>query len=147
MDLQSQVKLPVIDFSKENLNPGTDSWIATCKDVRKALEEHGCFEAKFNVPLELREAVFATAGELFELPTEVKRLNTSSKPFFDYFGQYKSIPLYESVAIDNPTTLDGAQSFTNLMWPAGNDSFRYIIRATLSNFDDLINLVSFLANV
>ncbi|XVE68737.1 hypothetical protein DITRI_Ditri09bG0093400 [Diplodiscus trichospermus] len=124
MTLESQHNLPFIDLSRENLRPGTSTWISTCNKVRRALEEHGCFEAKFDkVPRQLRDSVFATARELFDLPTEVKMRNTSSKPFFEYFGQYKSLPLYESLAIDNPTTLDGAQSFTNIMWPAGNDRF------------------------
>ncbi|OMP00181.1 Oxoglutarate/iron-dependent dioxygenase [Corchorus olitorius] len=125
MGLQSQIKLPVIDFSQENLKPGTSTWVATCNKVRQALEEHSCFEAKFDkVPLQLHETVFSAVGELFDLPTEVKLRNKSNKPYFGYFGQFKSLPLYESMAIDNPTALEGAQSFTNLMWPAGNDRFR-----------------------
>ncbi|XP_017978540.1 PREDICTED: 2-oxoglutarate-dependent dioxygenase AOP3 [Theobroma cacao] len=125
MGLQSQFKLPVIDFSEGNLNPGTSTWVSACNDVRQALEEQGCFEARFDkVPLQLHDTVFATAAELFDLPTEVKMRNTSNKPYFDYFGQYRSLPLYESLAMDNPTTHSGTQSFTNLMWPAGNDRFR-----------------------
>ncbi|KAK8305704.1 hypothetical protein V6Z12_D03G079100 [Gossypium hirsutum] len=125
MGLESEMKLPVINFSEENLKPGTSGWASACKDVRRALEEHGCFEAKFDkLPGQLHDAVFATAEELFQLPTEVKMRNTSDMPFFGYFGQYKTVPLYESLAIDHPTSLDGTQRFTNLMWPAGNDRFR-----------------------
>ncbi|KAG8497066.1 hypothetical protein CXB51_008355 [Gossypium anomalum] len=125
MGLESEMKLPVISFSEENLKPGTNGWASACKDVRRALEEHGCFEAKFDkLPGQLHDAVFATAEELFQLPTEVKMRNTSDVPFFGYFGQYKTVPLYESLAIDHPTSLDGTQRFTNLMWPAGNDRFR-----------------------
>ncbi|XVE68736.1 hypothetical protein DITRI_Ditri09bG0093300 [Diplodiscus trichospermus] len=125
MDLVSQHKLPVIDLSRENLKPGTSTWISARNEVQLALEKHGCFEAKFEqVPRELRDSVFATAGELFDLPTEVKKRNTSTKPLFGYIGQHSYLPLYETLAIENPTTLDGAQSFTNIMWPSGNDRFR-----------------------
>ncbi|XVE74755.1 hypothetical protein DITRI_Ditri12bG0043300 [Diplodiscus trichospermus] len=124
MGSESQHKLPIIDLTRENLKPGTSTWASACNEVRQALEEYGCFEAIFDkVPQLLRDTVFATAGELFDLPTEVKKRNTSNKPYFEYFGQYKGLPLYESLAIDNPITLDGTQSFTNIMWPTGNDRF------------------------
>ncbi|KAL5574597.1 hypothetical protein UlMin_016296 [Ulmus minor] len=48
---------------------------------------------------------------------------TTDKLFHDYFGQSPSVPLYETLGIDNPTTLEGAQYFTNIMWPAGNNNF------------------------
>ncbi|XVF86548.1 hypothetical protein PTKIN_Ptkin18bG0050500 [Pterospermum kingtungense] len=135
MGLESQLSLPVIDLSQENLKPGTSTWVLARNDIRRALEDHGCFEAKFDkVPLELHDAVFATAAVLFSLPTEVKKRNTSNKPYFDYFGQYKSLPLYESLAVDNPTSLDGTQNFTNLMWPAGNDRFR----ESAQNYSELV---------
>ncbi|KAE8669412.1 2-oxoglutarate-dependent dioxygenase AOP2-like [Hibiscus syriacus] len=125
MGLESYPKLPVIDFSDENLKPGSSGWAPTCNDVRRALEEYGCFEAKFEkISPQVHGAAFAGAEELFDLPTEVKTKNTSNKPYFEYFGQYKSLPLYESLAIDHPTSFDSTASFTNLMWPAGNDRFR-----------------------
>ncbi|KAK8613573.1 hypothetical protein V6N13_101331 [Hibiscus sabdariffa] len=76
------------------------------------------------MPRQVHDAAFAGAEELFDLPTEVKLRNTSNKPYFEYLGQYKTQPLYESMAIDHPTSLDATASFTNLMWPAGNDRFR-----------------------
>ncbi|KAK8993532.1 hypothetical protein V6N11_033627 [Hibiscus sabdariffa] len=76
------------------------------------------------MPRRVHDAVFAGAEELFNLPTEVKMRNTSDKPYFEYLGQYKTQPFYESLGIDHPTSLDATVSFTNLMWPAGNDSFR-----------------------
>ncbi|GMJ06815.1 hypothetical protein like AT1G52800 [Hibiscus trionum] len=125
MGLESQIKLPVIEFSEENLKPGSSAWASACIEVRRALEEYGCFEAEFEkMPRRIHDAAFAGAEELFRLPTEVKMRNTSTKPYFEYFGQYKTLPLYESMAIDHPTSLDAATNFTNLMWPAGNDRFR-----------------------
>ncbi|KAK8617629.1 hypothetical protein V6N13_080539 [Hibiscus sabdariffa] len=124
MGLVSQIKLPIIEFSEENLKPGSSGWASACIDVRRALEEYSCFIAKFEMPRQVRDAAFAGAEELFDLPTEVKLLNTSNKPYFEYLGQYKTQPLYESMGIDHPTSLDATASFTNLMWPAGNDRFR-----------------------
>ena len=123
---QSATKIPVIDLFDENSKPGTDSWISKCKQVQLAFEEYGCFLATFDkVCLQLQDGVFDSLQELFYLPTENKVQNTSDKPYFGYF-KHPSVPLSESMGIDNPTILEGNQSFTNLMWPNGNQIFWYI---------------------
>ncbi|GMJ06814.1 hypothetical protein HRI_004350600 [Hibiscus trionum] len=51
-------KVSVIDFSKQNLlQPGSPEWNSVRVQVRKALEDYGCFEASFDRVLELRRAV------------------------------------------------------------------------------------------
>ncbi|XVF26867.1 hypothetical protein REPUB_Repub14bG0056600 [Reevesia pubescens] len=120
---ESAVKLPVIDLFDENSKPGTASWVSKCNDIRLALEEYGCFLTPYNkVSSQLQDQLFNSVQELFALPTETKVQNTSDKPYFGYF-KHPSIPLSESMGIDNPTILDGTQSFTNLMWPNGNQRF------------------------
>ncbi|XVE52008.1 hypothetical protein DITRI_Ditri02bG0085800 [Diplodiscus trichospermus] len=120
---QSAVKLPVIDIFDENSKPGTASWVSKCNHVRLALEEYGCFLTPYDeVSSQLQDQVFNSVQELFALPTETKVQNTSDKPYFGYF-KHPSIPLSESMGIDNPTILEGTQSFTNLMWPNGNQKF------------------------
>ncbi|KAL4347581.1 hypothetical protein GQ457_17G003550 [Hibiscus cannabinus] len=111
MGLESQIKLPIIEFSDENLKPGSSGWASACIDVRRALEEYSCFVAKFEMPRQVRDAAFAGAEELFDLPTEVKLRNTSNKPYFEYLGQYKTQPLYESMGIDHPTSVDATAIF------------------------------------
>ncbi|RVW28963.1 putative 2-oxoglutarate-dependent dioxygenase AOP1.2 [Vitis vinifera] len=129
MGSHSSAKIPVVDFSKENLNPGSSSWSATCKDVLLALEEFGCFIAVYDkVPSELQNKLFSALEELFNLPTETKMQNAHNKPYHGYVGQHSQLPLHESIGIDNATTLEGIQSFANLMWPAGNDHFCEITR-------------------
>ncbi|KAL6334369.1 hypothetical protein AAG906_014770 [Vitis piasezkii] len=129
MGSYSSAKIPVVDFSKENLNPGSSSWSATCKDVLLALEEFGCFIAVYDkVPSELQNKLFSALEELFNLPTETKMQNAHNKPYHGYVGQHSRLPLHESIGIDNATTLEGIQSFANLMWPAGNDHFCEITR-------------------
>ncbi|KAK9001377.1 hypothetical protein V6N11_083162 [Hibiscus sabdariffa] len=76
------------------------------------------------MPRQVHDAVFAGAEELFDLPTEVKMRNTSDKHYFGYLGQYKTQPFYEFLGMYRPTSFDATASFTNLMWPAGNDRFR-----------------------
>lgn len=126
MGSHSSAKIPVVDFSKENLNPGSSSWSATCKDVLLALEEFGCFIAVYDkVPSELQNKLFSALEELFNLPTETKMQNAHNKPYHGYVGQHSRLPLHESIGIDDATTLEGMQSFANLMWPAGNDHFWY----------------------
>ncbi|KAI3522200.1 hypothetical protein L1887_11684 [Cichorium endivia] len=117
-------KLPVIDFTVKNLDPTSRSWITKCDEVTVALEEHGCFIAMYDgVSQELEDAIFLATQELFNLPTEVKVLNTSNAPYHGYIGQIPTMPLYESLGIENTTTTEGAEIFTKLMWPSGNESF------------------------
>ena len=119
-------KIPVVNISKENLKPGSNSWSATCKDVILALEEYGCFIAVYDkVSSQLQKTLFSALEELFDLPTETKIQNAHNKPYHGYVGQHARLPLHESLGIDNATTLEGIRSFANLMWPAGNDIFWY----------------------
>ncbi|PON89432.1 Oxoglutarate/iron-dependent dioxygenase [Trema orientale] len=120
-----QIKIPIIDFTDENLKPGSDSWVLACNQIRHALEEYGCFEAVYDkVPLELYKSIFSAAEELFDLPIQTKQQKISDRPGCGYVGQIPIIPLYESMEVDNPTTFQSVEHFTNTMWPNGNDSFR-----------------------
>uniref|UniRef100_A0A2N9F458 Fe2OG dioxygenase domain-containing protein n=1 Tax=Fagus sylvatica TaxID=28930 RepID=A0A2N9F458_FAGSY len=122
MGRQALSKIPVIDFSSEDLKPGTSSWLSTRKAVCHALEEQGCFVAEVGnkISLEHHNKIFGTIGELFELPTETKMQNTHDKPYRGYIN-VRSV--HESMGIDNATSLEDTQKFTNLMWPNGNDHF------------------------
>lgn len=126
----SHHQLPTIDFTNqlENATPNSSdsSWLLKCKDVTSALEEYGCFIGVFDkVSSELDTAVFGALIDLFDLPTETKMQNKSTKPLYGYVGQIPFIPLYESLGIDFSNTPQGIQSFTDVMWPEGNEYFRY----------------------
>ncbi|KAI3455375.1 hypothetical protein Pfo_012038 [Paulownia fortunei] len=118
-------ELVVVDFTKEEMmKPGSSSWSSACKDIRKALENHGCFVALYDkISPQLHKSIFQAADDLFDLPTEVKVQNINEKPYHGYVGQMPIVPLHEGLGIDYATTVEGAQSFTNLMWANGNDSF------------------------
>ncbi|KAB5574134.1 hypothetical protein DKX38_001328 [Salix brachista] len=117
-------QLPTLDFTSEDLKPGTSCWIKACSDVRLALEEYGCFVVEYNkLPLEMRDEVFGVLKELFDLPTETKMKNRYAKPLNGYVGQIAKLPLHESMGIDNATSIAATQNFTDLMWPDGNDRF------------------------
>lgn len=118
-------KLPVLNFSKETLKLGSESWDLARKDVQRAFEEYGCFVVLYDkISPEFRSTMFGALEELFDLPTETKMKNKYEKPLNGYVGQNPVIPLHESLGIDNATTKEGTQFFTNLMWPQGNDRFR-----------------------
>ncbi|KAL5824964.1 hypothetical protein ACOSQ3_021027 [Xanthoceras sorbifolium] len=124
MGSETLPKLPVLDFSKAELKPGTTYWLKTCNDVRQALEEYGCFIIECNtVSSEFRSEVFGALMELFDLPTETKMKNIYEKPLNGYVGQIPKLPLHESLGIDNATSLEATQSFTNIMWSDGNHTF------------------------
>ncbi|CAL0326614.1 unnamed protein product [Lupinus luteus] len=124
MGSQSQSPLHVVDFTDENMKPGTDAWFSACHIVRTALEDHGCFIARYNrVGKELCDSVVCAMEQLFALPIETKVQKTSDKLFRGYLGQITWLPLYESLGVDNPLSIDGCQKFAHIMWPQGNDHF------------------------
>ncbi|KAJ1382117.1 Oxoglutarate/iron-dependent dioxygenase [Sesbania bispinosa] len=125
MGSEGQLRLPVLDFTNEDLKPGTNSWLSACTSVRQAFEEHGCFVVVYDkASHELQNGVFSSLKELFHLPTETKLKNKyEGKPLKGYVGQHPKIPLHESMGIDEGTTLEGIQSFAEKMWPNGNDKF------------------------
>ncbi|KAF7843301.1 putative 2-oxoglutarate-dependent dioxygenase AOP1 [Senna tora] len=116
--------LPIIDFTDKNLQEGSDSWISACQVIRNALESHGCFYAKSNkIPNELHNSVFTLINEIFDLPLETKRKNTSDKPYHGYYESNPHQPLYESLGIEDPLKKEAVQNFTNTMWPQGYHHF------------------------
>lgn len=135
MGSETPTKLPIIDFSKPNLKTGTPEWDSVKSQVRKALEEYGCFEALFNkVPVEILKTIFGALEELFDLPLQAKMRNLSKKPFHGYVGQYPQVPLYESMGIDDAIVKEKVESMTNILWPEGNESFWYTTSAFISNY-------------
>ncbi|XP_059458375.1 probable 2-oxoglutarate-dependent dioxygenase AOP1 [Corylus avellana] len=124
MGSKTHPKVPVIDFSGQKLKPGTTSWSLTGDDVRRALEEYGCFIAVYDkVSKVLENAICEAEKEVFQLPKETKVKNIAERTYHGYVGDISVIPLHESTGIDNATTVEGTKRFTNLMWPNGNDSF------------------------
>ncbi|KAH7547343.1 hypothetical protein FEM48_Zijuj01G0299700 [Ziziphus jujuba var. spinosa] len=118
-------KLPILNFSEQTQKPGTNSWVLACKDVRRALEEYGCFIVLYDkITCQLNNAIFGALEDLFDLPTQTKMKNVChDRPLNGYVGQIPKLPLHESMGIDNATTLEGTKTFTNIMWPTGNDHF------------------------
>ncbi|CAJ1951215.1 unnamed protein product [Sphenostylis stenocarpa] len=124
MGSQTVCKVPAVDFTDEELKPGTAKWASACQVIRGALEDHGCFYALYDkVSMELYNSVFILMEELFDLPLETKLQKISDKPYHGYYGQNVHVPLYESLGINDPLTMEGVQNFTKLMWPAGYDHF------------------------
>ncbi|KAI4355691.1 hypothetical protein L6164_004439 [Bauhinia variegata] len=131
----SQPPVPVINFTLENMKPYTDAWVLACQEVKSALEDHGCFYALWDkVPVELYNSVFTLMEELFDLPLETKKQETSDKPYHSYYGETAFLPLYESLGIDDPLTIEGVKKFTKIMWPAGYDHFWYCTSISSSSF-------------
>ncbi|XP_057514214.1 probable 2-oxoglutarate-dependent dioxygenase AOP1 [Actinidia eriantha] len=142
MGSETPLRLPTIDFSTPELNPGTPDWDSVKAQVRKALEEYGCFEAIFSkIPLDLRKALFDALEELFDLPLQTKLRNASKKPFHGYVGQYPMVPLFESMGIDDAPVPEKAKGFSQLLWPEENPNFYKTIQSyseQLSELDQII---------
>ncbi|XP_008227261.1 PREDICTED: probable inactive 2-oxoglutarate-dependent dioxygenase AOP2 [Prunus mume] len=117
-------ELPTINFSIEDLKPGSASWFSTAKQVRFALEEYGSFVAQYDqISAELLNNMFGQAKDLFEVPKENKVKNVGDEPYRGHMGPNPLLPLYESLCIDNVTYPQETQKFKNLMWPEGKDNF------------------------
>lgn len=130
MGSETEVKLPVIDFSNLDLECNGSQWESVKFQVHKALVEYGCFEAVFDkVSLNLRRALFVELEELFDLPVQTKQQVVSSKPYHGYIGPHK---LYESMGIDDVDVSEKVESLTKILWPEGKPSFRYALEMKLS---------------
>ena len=125
------LKIPVIDFSVEAVKAETPEWDTVRGQVRRALEEFGCFEAVFDrISLGARRAFFRALEEMFDLPLQNKQRNVSDRPFHGYLGQRPELPLLESLGIENVTNHHQVESFANLLWPQGNPAFWYYFSLT-----------------
>ncbi|KAK6787474.1 hypothetical protein RDI58_015999 [Solanum bulbocastanum] len=131
-------KLPIIDFSREDLKPDTLVWNQVKGQVHTALVEYGCFEASFDkIPIHLRKSIFESLQELFDLPLQTKLKNISKKPFHGYVGQYPQVPLYESMGIDDANIPHKAEKFTQTLWPQGNPTFCETIQSYSEHLSEL----------
>ncbi|XP_019089078.1 PREDICTED: probable 2-oxoglutarate-dependent dioxygenase AOP1, partial [Camelina sativa] len=133
LPLAVSVHLPVIDFSDKTLKPGSSKWDEVKIDVRKALEDYGCFQASFDkVSAELKKTVFEAVEELFKLPIQTRQRNVSTKPFHGYLSHN----LYQSFGIDDANVLDKVNGFTQQLWPDhGNKN----ISETLHQFSEKLS--------
>ncbi|KAM3289869.1 hypothetical protein P3S67_018158 [Capsicum chacoense] len=121
MAAQVEPKLPIIEFTDDNFSGSTTSWISTSREIRRALEEYGCFAAVYKkVMPELREVMFDHCKELFQLPLETKRQNSSDILGFGYGGNFRTMPLAEFFGVFDGATLDSTKNFANQMWPNEN---------------------------
>eukprot|EP00257_Ricinus_communis_P004375 XP_002517544.2 probable 2-oxoglutarate-dependent dioxygenase AOP1.2 [Ricinus communis] len=103
---------------------GTPEWETVKFQIRKAMEEYGCFKALYRrIPLELQQEILHEAKELFDLPLATKMQNVSKIPNGGYIGKSPLAPLYESIGIDDPNSLEKVESLTNAFWPQGKPSF------------------------
>ncbi|TYI02552.1 hypothetical protein ES332_A11G274600v1 [Gossypium tomentosum] len=132
MSSRTGAKVPVIDFSNQNLKPSSPEWDLLKFQVREALEEYGCFEASFDQLLELRQPVLEALKQLFDLPFQTKQLCVSDKPLRAYHGSQSR--LYDSISTDDAHIAENIeQCLTTTLWPQGNISFS----KTLASFTQL----------
>ncbi|KAM3340070.1 putative 2-oxoglutarate-dependent dioxygenase AOP1 [Capsicum galapagoense] len=123
-------QVPTIDFRNPELKPSTKQWDFTKSQVTQALQEFGCFEAIYDkLPDDTREAMLGTLKEIFEFPLETKMKNVSKKSFNGYLGQLPTLPLYESVCIDDLLQPGSVETFANIFWPDGNPDFCNVVKS------------------
>ncbi|CAI9099272.1 OLC1v1036060C1 [Oldenlandia corymbosa var. corymbosa] len=143
MGSKTEVKLPVIDFSEEAVNPGTNSWFSACKEIKDAFEDHTSFIIHYpTIKKEVNDAIFLASEELFDLPIERKLKNKSNPDkLFGYIGQIPQNPTFEGMVIEDATSQESLDKFTNLMWPSGNDRFCEIVESYTKEVSKLEKMV------
>ncbi|KFK30904.1 hypothetical protein AALP_AA6G041200 [Arabis alpina] len=133
--LPLSIQLPVIHFSDKTLKPGSSEWDQVKSDVRKALEDYGCFEASFDkLSMELKKSVFEAMEELFDLPMQAKQRNVSSKRLHGYLN----MSLHEGLGVDDANVLEKVDEFTQQLWP---DHGNKTISETLHKFSKQLSEV------
>ncbi|WCJ20423.1 2-oxoglutarate (2OG) and Fe(II)-dependent oxygenase superfamily protein [Euphorbia peplus] len=118
--------IPIVELSSEKLKAGSDSWNSACQEVRNALEKYGCFELVYDKhSVEFRNSILEAMKEFFSLPEEIKTNNTRPEfgHAYSYVGKSSNLPISEAARIENSTTKQAWQEFTNFMWPHGNQHF------------------------
>ncbi|OWM82291.1 hypothetical protein CDL15_Pgr001865 [Punica granatum] len=124
--ISQQIKLPFIDFNMggDKLGPDCPEWTDLKVQVKRALEEFGCFEAHFGeVPKDLQKKMIGSLQEVFELSLEIKQRNISRRPFHGYMGQMPQLPLYESMGIDDANVHEKVDEVVSTLWPQGHPTF------------------------
>nr|GLL21183.1 probable 2-oxoglutarate-dependent dioxygenase AOP1 [Ipomoea trifida] len=126
MSTQTNPKLPIIEFTDENMRVGTASWRTTSYEVRRGLEEYGCFAAVYDkVSWELRDAMFKHCKHLFELPLETKLRNTCDVYGFGYAGNFATMPLAEYFGIKDGVSPESTINFSKQMWPDADNTHNF----------------------
>ncbi|KAG6788902.1 hypothetical protein POTOM_004980 [Populus tomentosa] len=142
MSQETPFQLPIIDFCKSDLKPGTSEWDLVKSQVWKAISEHGCFKALLDkIPLNVEKSFLGEVKELFDLPLQTKRQHVSDIPFNSYHGKSPPPLQYESFGIEDPNIFENCNTFTNVLWPHGNPDFRKNINyfsTKVSEFEKLI---------
>ncbi|WCJ40729.1 2-oxoglutarate (2OG) and Fe(II)-dependent oxygenase superfamily protein [Euphorbia peplus] len=125
MGLEREVpRIPVVELSGEKLKVGSDSWNSGREEVRKALEEYGCFELIYNkYTIENHNAILEAMEQLFNVPDEIKTKLVHPSYAHGYSGKSSVLPISESARIVNATNKQECQKFTDFMWPHGNQHF------------------------
>ncbi|KAI6681771.1 hypothetical protein NL676_035652 [Syzygium grande] len=126
------------------MKPGSTRWDSVQKEVVKAPEEHGCFEALYDkISAELYNDVFEQTEDLFNLPAETKRSFVNPrKPHDGYVPNRPHLPLYEAMGITGVLDSGGIQKLANLMWPEGNPKFCETLTSYAMRLSELESLIT-----
>lgn len=80
------------------------------------------------IPIQLKAETFSVIRQLDGLPLDIKEKYANPKrPARGYVGlQNPESPLFESFGTEDASNYDSLKSFMVLMWPNGQDHFRYV---------------------
>ncbi|VVA38132.1 PREDICTED: probable [Prunus dulcis] len=120
---ETPLKLPITDYSKQALTPGSKEWETVRTQVHNAPEEYGCFEALFyKVPPHIRKSIFQSMEEPFNLPLQTKLQNVS-------------------MGVDDVNIYEQVQRLINTLWPQENPSFCKTIQSFSEQVSELDQII------
>ncbi|EOA38798.1 hypothetical protein CARUB_v10011074mg [Capsella rubella] len=134
-ETQLPLSLPIINFSSPDLKPENPEWDLVRSQVRKALEEYGCFEALFDGPfMELRKAVLSEVSkEVFDMPLETKQ-GTKTDIHYEGYLTIPRVPSQEGMGfygVDDPNVVN---DLIHKLWPQGNS----LVSGNIQSFAEML---------
>ncbi|KAK4364572.1 hypothetical protein RND71_015930 [Anisodus tanguticus] len=114
-------KIPIIDFGKLEMKPGSEEWNSLRDEVYQALEEYGCFEAILDGTLTPKESLYVKIKQVFNFRLKTKFGNSEKSA--DGYSWNPMMPLYERLSIHHVLNPGVIENFSKILWPDGQPEF------------------------
>ncbi|KAJ8525970.1 hypothetical protein K7X08_000799 [Anisodus acutangulus] len=142
MGSEAMNQLPIIDFGKLVMKPGSEEWISVRDQVYQALQEYGIFEAIIDgAPT---ESLYEKIKEVFNFPLASKFEN--SKELTGYTRDLPMMPLWERMVFNHILNPGVIENFSKLLWPDREPEFCDLV-LTFTNkireFDEMVRQMIF----
>ncbi|KAK4364574.1 hypothetical protein RND71_015932 [Anisodus tanguticus] len=144
MGSEVMTKIPIIDFGKLEMKPGSQEWNSLRDEVYQALEEYGCFEAILDGTSTPKESLYVKIKQVFNFCLKTK-FGNSEKSAYGYSWN-PMMPLYERLSIHHVLNPGVIENFSKILWPDGQPEFCDLVHSyakILSELDEMVRKMIF----